>query len=116
MADRIVHLELHGKDGKQLQEFYGKLFGWNVDANNPMNYGMVNHEESGVGAGITASDMAPATVAYVEVPDLGAALSKAKDLGATVVMEPMAVPGGPEIAQFRDPAGNIFGLTKAGSM
>jgi predicted enzyme related to lactoylglutathione lyase len=31
-------------------------------------------------------------------------------------MPPMEVPGGPTIAQFQDPDGNIVGLTKAGSM
>ena len=49
---------------------------------------------------------------YVNVPDVAAALKTAESLGAKTVMPPMAVPGGPEIAQFADPDGNIIGLSK----
>jgi predicted enzyme related to lactoylglutathione lyase len=31
-------------------------------------------------------------------------------------MPPMAVPGGPEIAQFSDPDGHMIGRSKAGTM
>ncbi len=34
MAQKVVHFEIIGKDGKKLQEFYSALFGWNIDANN----------------------------------------------------------------------------------
>ncbi len=109
----VVHFEIHGKDGKQLQDFYSKLFSWNVDANNPMQYGMVAN--AGVGGGITAGDQSMVTV-YVEVPDLDASLKQAQSLGGQTVMPPAEVPGGPTIAQFKDPAGNTIGLIKAGSM
>ena len=112
MAQPVVHFEVHGKDGKKLQEFYGKLFDWNVDTNNPMSYGMVAASEGGIGGGITESPAAPLVTFYVNVPDLAAALKKAESLGAKVVMPPMAVPGGPEIAQFSDPEGNVIGLSK----
>ena len=49
---------------------------------------------------------------YVNVSDLAAALAKAESLGGKTVMPPMAVPGGPEIAQFSDPEGNVIGLSK----
>ena len=114
MPDKMVHFEIHGKDGAQIQKFYASMFGWSVNADNPMHYGMVT--DAGVGGGITASDMAPAVVIYVEVPDLDAALKKAEGLGATTVAPPMDVPGGPSIAQFHDPAGNVCGLIRAGSM
>jgi predicted enzyme related to lactoylglutathione lyase len=111
MAQPVVHFEIHGKDGKKLQDFYGKLFDWNVDSNNPMSYGMVAAGEGGIGGGITQSE-APMVTFYINVPDVGAALKKAESLGAKTVMPPMAVPGGPEIAQFSDPEGNVIGLSK----
>ena len=55
MAQKIVHFEIIGKDGKKLQEFYSKLFDWKVDANNPMNYGMVGGDEAGLGGGIASA-------------------------------------------------------------
>ncbi len=47
MADRVTHFEVHGKDGKRLREFYASLFGWKLDANNPMQYGLVSPEPGG---------------------------------------------------------------------
>jgi len=115
MADKVMHFEVHGRDGERLQRFYASLFGWKVDANNPMQYGMVSPEEGGIGGGITRSD-APMVTFYVEVAELGAALKKAERLGGKTIMPPMDVPGGPRIAQFADPEGNVIGLVQAGSM
>ena len=115
MANKVTHFEVHGKDGEKLQRFYASLFGWKVDANNPMQYGMVSPEQGGIGGGIT-SGAAPMVTFYVEVADLAAALKKAERLGGKTVMPPMEVPGGPRIAQFADPEGNVIGLAKAGSM
>jgi len=116
MADKVIHFEVCGKDGKRLQQFYASLFGWKVDANNPMQYGMVSPEPGGIGGGISPSESGPMVTFYVEVADPEAALSKAERLGGRTVMPPMDVPGGPRIAQFADPEGNVIGLIKAGSM
>ena len=117
MANKVVHFEVLGKDGKRLQDFYGSLFGWKIDASNPMQYGMVNGDETGIGGGIAANqDGSPQVTFYVEVPDLNAALKKAESLGGKTVNPPMDVPGGPTLAHFADPDGNVIGLTKAGSM
>jgi uncharacterized protein len=114
MANKVVHFEVTGSDGKKLQDFYSALFGWNVDANNPMQYGMVHGDQAGIGGGICTA--ATRVTFYVEVPDLGAALKQAERLGGKTVMPPGQVPGGPEIAQFSDPDGNVIGLIRAGSM
>ena len=111
MADRVMHFEVHGRDGKRSQEFYASLFGWKVDANNPMNYGLVSAEPGGgIGGGIAQSPMAPRVTVYVAVADLAAALRKAERLGGKTLMEPHQVPGGPRIAMFADPDGNSIGL------
>lgn len=118
MGKTVVHVEVIGPDGKKLQDFYGKLFGWNVDANNPMNYGMVGMEQAGVGVGISAGQDANdrRVTFYVEVEDLNEYLKKAESLGGKTIMGPMDVPGGPQLAMFADPEGNVIGMTKAGSM
>ena len=53
---------------------------------------------------------------YVEVPDLDAALAKVQANGGSTVLPPSDVPGGPKLAQFADPDGNVIGLTRAGTM
>jgi uncharacterized protein len=115
MADRVVHFEVVGKDGKRLQAFYASLFDWKVDASNPMQYGLVSPEPGGIGGGICSGEQSRVTF-YVEVPDLAAALKQAERLGGKTILPPQSVPGGPEIAQFTDPEGNAIGLIKAGSM
>jgi hypothetical protein len=112
MAGKVSHFEVLGRDGKRLQDFYASLFEWSVDASNPMQYGLVNPEQSGIGGGI-AGQSAPRVTFYVEVPDLDAALAKAASLGGKTVSPPMDVPNGPRIAHFADPEGNVIGLLKA---
>ncbi len=113
MTQPVIHFEVVGPDGKALQDYYSSLFDWKINADNPMNYGMVEPGKNGIAGGVTASqDGKPAVTFYVEVADLKAALDKAEKLGGKTAMPPMDVPGGPSIAQFTDPAGNVIGLVK----
>ena len=34
-AAHVIHVEVTGKDGTALQSFYSKVFGWDIDTNNP---------------------------------------------------------------------------------
>jgi predicted enzyme related to lactoylglutathione lyase len=110
MAQPVGWFEINAKDGKKARDFYSALFGWQIDANNPMNYGMVTAAEGGIGGGIAESPAAPSVTFYVNVPNVDEALKKAVSLGGKTVMEPDDVPGGPRIAQFADPDGNTIGL------
>jgi predicted enzyme related to lactoylglutathione lyase len=109
----VIHFEVVGKDGAALQKFYSSLFNWKIDANNPMNYGMVEAGQGGIGGGVgPTQDGSSQVTFYVGVDDLQKALDKAEKLGGKTIMPPMDVPGGPSIAQFADPEGNIIGLVK----
>ena len=113
MANPVAWFEVTGKDGKKLQKFYGSLFGWKIDANNPMNYGMTDSSETGIGGGIGPSQDGSSNLTfYVAVGDLQASLDQAEKLGGKTVMPPMDVPDGPTIAMFADPEGNVVGLMK----
>ena len=114
MSHPVTHFEVLGPDGKKLQQFYASLFGWKVDANNPMDYGMVEKEGNGIGGGISNSmDGQSRVTFYVEASDPQAVLDQAQKLGGKLVMPLMDVPGGPTIGQFADPAGNVIGVAKA---
>ena len=41
MGHPVVHFEIVGKDGDKLQSYYAELFGWDIDADNEMRYGLV---------------------------------------------------------------------------
>jgi predicted enzyme related to lactoylglutathione lyase len=116
MANPVVHFEVIGVDGAKLQQFYGTVFAWQIDANNPMNYGMVPAAERGIGGGIGAGDQGRGVTFYVEVPSLEKTLAAVEERGGKTVVPPMDVPGGPRMAQFLDPEGNRIGLVQAGSM
>jgi uncharacterized protein len=113
MAHAVLHFEIVGPDGAALQKYYADLFGWEIDANNPMNYGMVQPTPPGIGGGVGPSPDGSALVTfYVETDDLQASLKKAEALGGKTVQEPMDIPGGPSVAMFADPQGNVIGLVK----
>ena len=117
MPNQVIHFEVHGSDAAKSQEFYASVFGWNVDANNPLNYGMVTTGgDKGISGGIAGGMGATMATFYVEVEDLEATLQKAEAKGAKRVMGPEDIEGGPSIAMFADPDGNVIGLTKAGTM
>ncbi len=122
MGQSVVHFEVIGKDPDKLRSYYGDLFGWAFDADNPMNYGVVDREANlnpdgigiggGVGGGMEGYD--GHVTFYVEVPDVEAALAKAESLGGTRVIGPDAVPGTDVVlGQFTDPEGHLIGLTQA---
>jgi predicted enzyme related to lactoylglutathione lyase len=121
MGQPVVHFEVIGVDGKKLQSFYSELFGWTIDADNPMNYGLVDREGNvnpegvGIGGGVAGGpDGYEGHVTfYVEVPDVEAALAQAESLGGTRIFGPDEVMEGVVLGQFSDPEGHVIGLTKA---
>ncbi|MDF2630789.1 MAG: hypothetical protein K0R39_4620 [Symbiobacteriaceae bacterium] len=112
MSYPVVHFEILGKNGKALQEYYANLFGWKINADNPMEYGLVAAGPGGIGGGISSSENATGTCIYVAVPDLQAALDKAVALGGKVVHPIEEIPGMVTFAQIQDPQGNVIGLVK----
>jgi predicted enzyme related to lactoylglutathione lyase len=115
MPDPVVHFEVTGKDPAALQRFYGELFGWAINADNPANYGLVDNGGEGINGGIGHAPEGGSghLTFYVQVDDLQAALDRAKELGGTPAFGPIDVPGGPSIALFHDPEGHLVGLVKS---
>jgi predicted enzyme related to lactoylglutathione lyase len=122
MGQPVVHFEVIGKDGDKLQSYYAELFGWEVDANNPMNYGIVaregntNSEGIGIGGGVGQGPEGydGHVTFYVEVPDVESALAQAERLGGTRVMGPESPMEGLELGLFTDPEGHLVGLVRGG--
>jgi predicted enzyme related to lactoylglutathione lyase len=121
MGQPIVHFEIIGRDAKKLQSYYSELFGWEMDSDNPMNYGIVqrdgnvNADGVGIGGGVGAGPEGydGHVTFYVEVPDVEAALAKAESLGGSRTMGPEKVMDQVEIGMFTDPEGHAVGVVKA---
>ncbi len=118
MPNPVVHWEIMSQTkGKELQEFYGSLFGWSINADNPQNYGLVDTGTGrGINGGIGPTSEPTRVTIYIEVDDLQAYLDKAESLGGKTLMKPEEIPGGIALALFSDPDGNVVGLLKAGSV
>ena len=120
MGQPVVHFEVVGKDGGKLQSYYAELFGWEIDANNPMGYGMVPREGNtgregvGIGGGIGPGPEGYEghVTFYVAVPDVEEALQKAESLGGQRVMGPETIMDMVTLGQFKDPEGHLVGVVQ----
>lgn len=111
MGSPVVHFEILAADSAPIQQFYRDLFGWKVDTDNPMNYGVVAAEEGGIGGGIADHPAGGSAVTiYVQVPDLQATLDAVEKAGGKTVVPVTEIPGMVTFAQFSDPAGNVIGI------
>jgi uncharacterized protein len=121
MGQPVVHFEITGQDPAKLHQYYSELFGWEINAENPMKYGIVaregnvNSEGVGIGGGVGGGPEGyPGHVTfYVEVPDVEAALAKAESLGGSRLMGPEQPMEGLEIGLFNDPEGHVVGVVKS---
>ena len=113
MANPVVHFEIMATgDVAKVRKFYADAFGWKINADNPMNYGMVDNGGHGINGGIGQPMAGPSYATfYIHVDDLQKALDRIGSLGGSTVMPPTDIPGGSvKIAMFKDPAGNLIGL------
>jgi predicted enzyme related to lactoylglutathione lyase len=122
MGRPVVHFEVIGKDGKKLQEYYSDLFGWEIQSDNPLSYGIVSREGNtnadgaGIGGGVgQAPDGYDGHLTfYVEVRNVEATLANAESLGGKRIMGPDEVPGmGLVLGQFTDPEGHLVGVIQS---
>lgn len=119
MGQPVVHFEVVGKDGAKLQGYYAELFDWRMNADNPMNYALVEAEDSPNGSSIPGGiGQGPEGYGghitfYVEVPDVEASLQQAESLGGTRLMGPETIMENITLGQFSDPEGNVVGLIQS---
>jgi len=118
MGNPITHLEIAGRDGAKLENFYSQLFDWNIERREERNvggfaYGSIKEGDAGpISLGIRHEPQGKAElVFYIAVPDLDAAVAKAKELGAQIRIPPMQAPE-VTFALILDPEGNPIGLVQ----
>jgi predicted enzyme related to lactoylglutathione lyase len=112
MGHPVVHFEIGCRDRAKSQQFFGELFGWHVQPNDPAA-AIDTGSHQGIPGHITALGHEPQhyTIFYVEVDDVQAALNKAISLGGKTVVPPIKMPAG-TFAWFADLDGNTIGLLK----
>jgi predicted enzyme related to lactoylglutathione lyase len=107
--------QIVARDPARAAEFYTKLFDWEVNTNNALQYRMVDTgSERGINGGIwPAPPEGHGLVSlYVEVEDLPAYVAKAVGLGGQVLLPPQTLPDGDQMALLLDPEGIALGIFK----
>ena len=92
----VVHLELHTGDLPQARTLYAELCGWRPEWVETRAGSYLSLElGSAVGGGIVECGTRRASwLPYVEVSDIEDATSRARDLGASLLIEPREGPVG----------------------
>ena len=68
VGNPIIHVEVVGKNAKGLQQFFGDLFGWELDTNYPNDYAIA--EKAGGGGADFGAGPSP-DGGYCPSPDRG---------------------------------------------
>jgi predicted enzyme related to lactoylglutathione lyase len=96
-SNPVVHLELHTGDLPRACEFYAQLCGWwpqRIDTGS----GAYTALELGIGLGgggvVECNTRRPLWLPYVEVPEITAVTENAREIGASVLLEPREGPAG----------------------
>jgi len=118
-ANTLSWNELHTTSFAAAKAYYGAVFGWEYDAmgdDTTLNYAVVKRagEDAGVG-GInddtlmTAGDMPDFWLVWFATADCDASVARVRELGGTVLMEPMTNPFG-RMGVVQGVQGEVFGL------
>lgn len=100
-------------DPAEALAWYGEIFGWKEVDRFDRGYGpyvMFGRRERPYGGIYRSADRPPGWLHYVRVADVERAVAAARQVGGTVQVEPMEVPGGDLIAQLRDPQAVPFAV------
>lgn len=118
---RPVWVELTSSDPAGSREFYGHLFGWDIEVSADPQYGgyaMARLDGDDV-AGIGPQQQPGAPSAwgvYLGTDDIGALAGAVSSAGGTVVAAPFDVGDQGRMAVFRDPSGAFISAWQAGRM
>ena len=108
--------ELATPDTAKAGEFYSGLFGWGKEVKDmgEMTYTLfINGERQAGGMYKPTPEMGeipPNWLAYFAVDDADAKVAKANELGGTIIVPPMDIPGVGRFAVIQDPQGAVFGI------
>ena len=121
---KVVHFEIPADDIDRAKNFYGSVFGWELQTM-PMNEGeytsvkttdvdeqtQLPTEPGAINGGMFVRDERLTTpVITIDVDGIDDALKQIEDEGGSTVTPRTAIPGMGAFAYFKDPEGNVMGL------
>lgn len=119
---RFLWDELLTTDVERAKDFYTKVIGWGtMPAPGGVPYTLWTVGETPVGGVMTlpeqarASGTPPHWISYVGTPDVDATTNRARELGATVIVEPTDIPDVGRFSVLADPQGAFIAAFTPGS-
>ena len=121
---KVVHFEIPADDLDRAKNFYGSVFGWELQTT-PMNEGeytsvrttdvdeqtQLPTEPGAINGGMFVRDeRVTSPVITIDVDGIDDALKQVEAEGGTTVTPRTAIPGMGAFAYFKDPEGNVLGL------
>lgn len=108
MGNPVIHWQVITNKPDEHAAFYAKLFGWTINADNPLNYRMVDTgSPKGIGGGFWPAppEASPFVQLHVEVEDAAATVERATKAGGMVLIPTQSLPDGSKMAVLKDPHG-----------
>lgn len=121
---KVVHFEIPADDLDRAKNFYGSVFGWELQTM-PMNEGeytsvkttdvdeqtQLPTEPGAINGGMFVRDeRVTSPVITIDVDGIDDALKQIEAEGGSTVAPRTAIPGMGAFAYFKDPEGNVLGL------
>ncbi len=113
MTHPVTQFQIISQQPDETAQFYSRVFGWTVDGGNPLGYRRIDTgSKEGIQGGIWPAPPQATGFAqlFIGVDDVPAAVSRAQQFGAAVIIPPSKLPEGDELAVLRDPQGMPFGI------
>ena len=120
--DKVVHFEIPTDDLERAKEFYGSIFGWQLQTMEQMDYTIAMTtpvdeqtqmltEPGGINGGMMKrSADTPSPVLTVGVDSIDDSMKQVEAGGGAVVQPRTEIPGMGAFAYFKDTEGNVLGL------
>jgi uncharacterized protein len=116
--NHLTHFEIYGDEPARLANFYGKVFGWEVEqmpgiAYWRINTGSAEAQQLNGGLSYRALPDLNGWLLYVQVALLDETVELIKSLGGSIVRPKTAVARAAWVTIVADPEKNIFGVWEA---
>jgi predicted enzyme related to lactoylglutathione lyase len=119
--DKVVHFEIPTDDLSRAKEFYGSVFGWDLQTMEEMDYTIVRTtpvderqmptEPGGINGGMMKRTAeTPTPVLTIGVASVDDSLKRVEAEGGDVVRPKTDIPGMGSFAYVKDTEGNVIGL------
>ncbi len=116
MKPRVQHWEISSNDYKKSQEFYRKVFDWDINEHEGMSYALIapgGDDSIGGGIGPVQDGQKPMVTVYITVDDIPGYLKKVEEAGGKIILNETPIPDIGTCGMFIDPDGNVLGLYKS---